>query len=443
LDIFGFPAFFVNMSTGFKTVNTDVLRDTHKGLNAQKAKEQEFKQTDRKEVMFSEIFKDANLKLENIVKLCETSSNDTAACVSFIEACGRMDMMLPFKRSVLLAIDKVLDERYRRSVTVNDCGPDDTAALVFPGLPGERCPLSIFVNLLASAIYYILLGQMEWAAKITIELTKHYDWDFDTWKLEEIHTEMSDLSYCLFMIASKAYRNMYYITKQDPNSSKLEGLGRKMSCGKWLNLAADAAGRMITAAPERAGGYLFKNWALTQRATTDFSLDSDRIESLWKETVEVLEKGVSVADQQCHSYFQCFGRWELASAILAGGKGDSFPKQVLVTLAKDAKKQEPIVKNLNLMDNLKSACRGRRVVQNWIETSKHLPNSQTCHAQSFGAAATGYKNQTILNFAQNKCDACGKTFAKVKKCGGCRKQQYCGPDCQKKAWKAHKPNCKK
>ena len=40
------------------------------------------------------------------------------------------------------------------------------------------------------------------------------------------------------------------------------------------------------------------------------------------------------------------------------------------------------------------------------------------------------------------CFVCGK-LEPVKKCGKCRKVQYCSPECQKADWKMHKEICNK
>ncbi|KAI9012255.1 hypothetical protein DFJ74DRAFT_683130 [Hyaloraphidium curvatum] len=45
-----------------------------------------------------------------------------------------------------------------------------------------------------------------------------------------------------------------------------------------------------------------------------------------------------------------------------------------------------------------------------------------------------------------KCALCGKKeggSVRISKCSGCKKIGYCGADCQKRDWKAHKPKCAK
>ena len=43
---------------------------------------------------------------------------------------------------------------------------------------------------------------------------------------------------------------------------------------------------------------------------------------------------------------------------------------------------------------------------------------------------------------QKTCVQCGKAGAE-KTCSACKVESYCSIDCQKKAWKLHKPLCKK
>ena len=45
--------------------------------------------------------------------------------------------------------------------------------------------------------------------------------------------------------------------------------------------------------------------------------------------------------------------------------------------------------------------------------------------------------------ASTRCDNCNKSDGSFKTCGGCGKVKYCGPSCQKAAWKEHKPHCTK
>lgn len=42
-----------------------------------------------------------------------------------------------------------------------------------------------------------------------------------------------------------------------------------------------------------------------------------------------------------------------------------------------------------------------------------------------------------------QCDNCNKPSTQLKNCAACGKAKYCSKECQKAAWKAHKPECKK
>ncbi|KAL9040319.1 MAG: hypothetical protein Q9214_004536 [Letrouitia sp. 1 TL-2023] len=42
-----------------------------------------------------------------------------------------------------------------------------------------------------------------------------------------------------------------------------------------------------------------------------------------------------------------------------------------------------------------------------------------------------------------KCDECSRASARLKSCAKCGRARYCSRDCQKKAWKAHKKECRK
>ncbi len=51
-------------------------------------------------------------------------------------------------------------------------------------------------------------------------------------------------------------------------------------------------------------------------------------------------------------------------------------------------------------------------------------------------------DQMTVSNEKYRCEECGGWFEKLQKCAQCKAAFYCGKECQKKAWKLHKPACK-
>ncbi|OJD34375.1 n-lysine methyltransferase smyd2 [Diplodia corticola] len=47
----------------------------------------------------------------------------------------------------------------------------------------------------------------------------------------------------------------------------------------------------------------------------------------------------------------------------------------------------------------------------------------------------------VCETVEDECNTCGKQNDALLHCGRCRKARYCNAECQKKAWKMHKPAC--
>lgn len=58
------------------------------------------------------------------------------------------------------------------------------------------------------------------------------------------------------------------------------------------------------------------------------------------------------------------------------------------------------------------------------------------------AQPSGLSSNTNQNAETGKCAHCGKSAVNLKRCGICHKVFYCGHDCQKADWTAHKADCK-
>ncbi|RPD71450.1 hypothetical protein L226DRAFT_525313 [Lentinus tigrinus ALCF2SS1-7] len=61
------------------------------------------------------------------------------------------------------------------------------------------------------------------------------------------------------------------------------------------------------------------------------------------------------------------------------------------------------------------------------------------HAHAPGASVS---RPEISSVSLPRCSSCANPSSMLKKCGGCGIELYCGPACQKRHWKEHKPYCK-
>ena len=59
------------------------------------------------------------------------------------------------------------------------------------------------------------------------------------------------------------------------------------------------------------------------------------------------------------------------------------------------------------------------------------------HGREIVSTSTELQSQS-----HEECANCKKAQPNLKKCGACRKVQYCGKECQRAHWKEHKSNCK-
>jgi hypothetical protein len=72
----------------------------------------------------------------------------------------------------------------------------------------------------------------------------------------------------------------------------------------------------------------------------------------------------------------------------------------------------------------------------------HLAKVNT--SGSVSAEFQGMLNRDFSKTLQNKhCSAAGCAKPGLQLCGGCKAVRYCGPICQKRAWKDHKADCKR
>eukprot|EP00983_Pelagomonas_calceolata_P076646 1153508-Pelagomonas_calceolata.AAC.1 len=72
--------------------------------------------------------------------------------------------------------------------------------------------------------------------------------------------------------------------------------------------------------------------------------------------------------------------------------------------------------------------------QKEMQRQQHEQYSSECKQTAETARATSSRARA--------CAECGKTDGGLQRCGGCRVVRYCSAACQRKAWPAHKKECK-
>lgn len=85
------------------------------------------------------------------------------------------------------------------------------------------------------------------------------------------------------------------------------------------------------------------------------------------------------------------------------------------------------------MDDLVAMLRRHQAL---VQPARQSPKDRTLHLSFFTPAAKE------VEASQHACDAPGCPNPGTKRCGGCQRAFYCGPDCSKLHWKAHKPACR-
>ena len=83
------------------------------------------------------------------------------------------------------------------------------------------------------------------------------------------------------------------------------------------------------------------------------------------------------------------------------------------------------------------------------ESRKYMNIAQEVTSNGFGAENTSTIHsrlaRSILQISLRTCVQCGPVADEVemKVCSVCYAARYCGPVCQQKHWKEHKPECKR
>jgi hypothetical protein len=80
----------------------------------------------------------------------------------------------------------------------------------------------------------------------------------------------------------------------------------------------------------------------------------------------------------------------------------------------------------------------------WCERAgPSWPRSEVAPGQNVGAAVVALKVLASERaYVSSCCMGCGAT-RKLKTCAKCRVARFCGAECVRSAWPAHKPHCKR
>ncbi|KAK9806838.1 hypothetical protein WJX72_004507 [[Myrmecia] bisecta] len=151
--------------------------------------------------------------------------------------------------------------------------------------------------------------------------------------------------------------------------------------------------------------------------------------------VEYLSKGLKLADEKMDEVYGACLAWDLAHAIIMGGKGPTFSSSEVRELCRKAKAFEEGAERWRLVYVVKLTSIGRAFVQS-LNKQKLIPNGDMVPVQQFRTlqgvtqAAGG---PTAIQRMSRQCAGCsGQVVQTAGTCSRCRKKHH---------WKEHKKDC--
>ena len=75
-----------------------------------------------------------------------------------------------------------------------------------------------------------------------------------------------------------------------------------------------------------------------------------------------------------------------------------------------------------------------------VMAAHSIKNDNFCEKAEFITAVMDHKRKIVREM--QGCYQCGRDGASMQ-CSRCKSARYCGAECQRAHWKAHKPDCKK
>merc|ERR1712129_222478 len=94
------------------------------------------------------------------------------------------------------------------------------------------------------------------------------------------------------------------------------------------------------------------------------------------------------------------------------------------------------------MESCLGECGAEELVRTFLQRTANIPpGASATRTYDRADQNRGPDKGSFAILEKNKCENCHQHFLKTLLCSGCKAVRYCGKDCKKRDWKAHKKEC--